>query len=75
MGIIKILLVEDHIAEARLLQEILKGAKFKEFFLVHTNRLGEALERLAREDFAIILLDLTLPDSQGLGSLILNPFN
>jgi signal transduction histidine kinase len=69
MGTIKILLVEDHIAEARLLQEILKGAKFKEFFLVHTNRLGEALERLAREDFAIILLDLTLPDSQGLGSL------
>ena len=69
MGTIKILLVEDNIAEARLLQEILKGAKFKEFFLVHTKRLGEALERLAREDFAIILLDLTLPDSQGLASL------
>lgn len=66
---VKILLIEDNLAEARLLQEVLKEAKFKQFSLVHVKRLGEALNRLKEDFFDIILLDLTLPDSQGLASL------
>jgi signal transduction histidine kinase len=66
---VKILLIEDNPAEARFLQEILKEAKFKHFSLVHVKRLGEALERLKQGGFDVILLDLTLPDSQGLASL------
>jgi signal transduction histidine kinase len=66
---IKILLIEDSLAEARFLQELLKGAKFKQFSLVHVKRLAEALERLKTDCFDVILLDLTLPDSQGLASL------
>jgi signal transduction histidine kinase len=66
---IKILLIEDNLAEARLLQEYLKQANGNQFSLVHVKRLGEALNRLKEDCFDIILLDLTLPDSQGLESL------
>jgi signal transduction histidine kinase len=66
---IKILLIEDNLAEARLLREILKQAQFKQFGLVHVKRLGEAINRLNEDRFDVILLDLTLPDSQGLESL------
>ncbi|MGD1910706.1 MAG: ATP-binding protein [Rivularia sp. (in: cyanobacteria)] len=72
--LIHILLIEDNLAEARLLQEFLKEASFNEFSLVHVKRLSEALDAID-EDFStpclynLILLDLTLPDSQGLESL------
>jgi len=66
---VKILLIEDNLAEARLLLEFLKQAQSKQFSLVHVKRLREALERLNQDSFDIILLDLTLPDSQGLASL------
>ncbi len=68
-SLIQVLLIEDNLAEARLLKEVLKGAKHQEFNLIHANRLGEGLGRLESDDFDIILLDLTLPDSQGLDSL------
>ncbi|MBW4555849.1 MAG: hybrid sensor histidine kinase/response regulator [Trichormus sp. ATA11-4-KO1] len=66
---VKILLIEDNLAEARLLQEFLRQADSQEFSLVHVNRLGEALNELSRNSYDVILLDLTLPDSQGLSSL------
>jgi signal transduction histidine kinase len=66
---IKILLIEDNLAEARFMQELLKQAKFKQFSLVHVKRLREALNRLNEDCFDVILLDLTLPDSEGLCSL------
>lgn len=66
---VKILLIEDNTAEARFLQELLKQAKSKQFSLVHVKRLGEALDRLKTDYFDVVLLDLTLPDSQGLASL------
>ncbi len=66
---VKILLVEDNPAEARLLQEFLIQAKSQEFTLVHVERLGEALQELGQCIYDVILLDLTLPDSDGLLSL------
>ena len=66
---IKVLLIEDNLAEARLLREVLKGFTIKEFKLIHVKRLREAIERLKEESFDVVLLDLTLPDSQGLASL------
>ncbi len=66
---IKILLVEDNKAEARFLQELLKGSRFQQFSLFHVQRLQEALNLLHQEYFDIILLDLSLPDSHGLQSL------
>ncbi|WP_414566216.1 MULTISPECIES: ATP-binding protein [unclassified Anabaena] len=67
--LVKILLIEDNLAEARLLQEFLRQAEFKEFSLVHVKRLREALNELNQSSYDVILLDLTLPDSQGLSSL------
>ncbi|NEP00624.1 MAG: response regulator [Symploca sp. SIO2E9] len=70
---VKILLIEDSLAEARFLQEVLNGARLEQFSLVHVKRLGEALKQLEQDKFDVILLDLTLPDSQGLQSL--HPLN
>ncbi|MGL6343169.1 MAG: response regulator, partial [Waterburya sp.] len=66
---IKILLIEDDIVEARLIQEILKNFHLNQFCLTHVKRLQVGLERLRQEQFDLILLDLTLPDSQGLASV------
>ncbi len=67
--LVKILLIEDNLASARLLQEFLMQAQSQEFILVHVKRLAEALEELGQSNYDVILLDLTLPDSQGLSSL------
>lgn len=67
--LLKILLIEDNLAEARLLQEYLKDTKSPEFSLFHVQRLQEAIRQLTLEKYDIILLDLTLPDSQELSSI------
>lgn len=67
--LVKILLIEDNLAEARLLQEFLKQSPSKEFSLVHVQRLRDAFHELGQQNYDVILLDLTLPDSQGLSSL------
>ncbi|WP_413160837.1 ATP-binding protein [Capilliphycus salinus ALCB114379] len=69
---VNILLIEDSLAEARLLQELLKGFQFNSFNLVHVKRLTEAIGLLTDQQtfsYDAILLDLTLPDSEGLNSL------
>ena len=67
---VKVLLIEDNLAEARLMRELLKESPIKQFELLHVQRLQEALDRLQENCFDVVLLDLTLPDSAGLGSLI-----
>lgn len=65
-----ILLIEDSLAEARFLQELLKHSHLKNYHVVHVKRLTEALQQLSQgSHFHVILLDLSLPDSQGLESL------
>ena len=66
---VQVLLIEDDLAEARFLQEVLKGAPRSHFQLSHVKRLGEALQSLQEQHFDVALLDLTLPDSSGLDSL------
>lgn len=66
---IQVLLIEDNLAEARLFKEILQDAWATEFGLVHFQRLGAAIIGLNYTRFDIALLDLTLPDSDGLESL------
>jgi signal transduction histidine kinase len=63
---IKILLVEDNLADADLLQEILQEAEETQWSLVHFDRLKDALQALQDNQFDVILLDLSLPDKQGL---------
>jgi len=61
-----ILLVEDNPVDARRIQDALAGTGESTFHVEWVARLEDALERLDREAFASILLDLTLPDGQGL---------
>ena len=73
---ISILLIEDDVAEARLLQEILTGFNLGRFILTHVQRLQAGVNLLNKQKFDLILLDLTLPDSRGLSSveLLVNNF-
>jgi two-component system, cell cycle sensor histidine kinase and response regulator CckA len=65
---IKILLVEDNPGDVLLLQETLSEINLVTFVLINVERLSEALKQLQTEVFDVILLDLALPDSQGLES-------
>ena len=66
---IKILLVEDNPADALLLQRELAETCFGRFSVTHVNRLQQALFELQEQRFDAVLLDLGLPDSQGLATL------
>jgi serine phosphatase RsbU (regulator of sigma subunit) len=63
---IHILLVEDNPGDARLLRETLREVPAEQFALAQVERLDQALQRLAEHHFDVVLLDLSLPDSQGL---------
>jgi anti-anti-sigma factor len=63
---IKVLLVEDNPGDARLLREMLAEVGGISFELEYADQLSSGLERLAVEGIDLILLDLSLPDSQGL---------
>lgn len=63
---IRILLVEDNPGDARLIREMLAEAGGALFDLEWADRLSAGLERLAAGGIAVVLLDLGLPESQGL---------
>jgi len=67
-GLVRILVIEDNPGDFRLLQTSLSEVGETSFELVHENRLAGGLERLAREEVDLVLLDLGLPDSGGLGT-------
>lgn len=62
---IKALLVEDNPGDARLIQEELRDSESEQFDLSIADRLTDALNQLTADQFDVVLLDLTLPDSQG----------
>ncbi len=61
-----VLLVEDSPGDARLLREMFNEEGAREIEVIHVERLSEAEEYLAANAVDIILLDLGLPDAQGL---------
>lgn len=68
--IIKILFLEDDPGDARLLQMMLDQAAPGEFALSLVPRLGDALTLLGKGSFDMILSDLDVPDSKGLGTFL-----
>lgn len=66
---IKVLLVEDNPGDARLIREMLATAG-ENFQLEWVDRLDDGMERLDRGGIDVVLLDLGLPDSQGLETFI-----
>lgn len=63
---LRILLIEDNPADADLIEDMLSDAEGACFDIVHTDKLASGLERLEQSEIDIVLLDLSLPDSQGL---------
>ncbi len=65
-GRIHILLVEDDPQDAFLLRKLLAEDGANPLELAWVERLSEGLARLQKGSFDVVLLDLSLPDSQGL---------
>ena len=61
-----VLLVEDDPDEARQIQAVLADDKERNFSVDWVRHLGDALARLARGGIDALLVDLMLPDAQGL---------
>jgi Flp pilus assembly CpaE family ATPase len=63
-------MVEDNPGDARLIEELLKEAPSVRFDTVRVERLADALDKLGKQHFDVVLLDLRLPDSQGIETFI-----
>jgi diguanylate cyclase (GGDEF)-like protein/PAS domain S-box-containing protein len=67
--ITKVLLIEDNPGDVRLVKEMLVDAGANKFSLTHVGLLREGLSLLGEEGYHLILLDLSLPDGHGLGTI------
>lgn len=65
-----ILLVEDNPGDAQLVRHTLRQVPKLRFKLTQEERLDAAMRRIASEHFDVILLDLSLPDSRGINTLV-----
>src|SRR5260221_7683485 len=66
---IRLLLVEDNPGDALLLQEALREKEAFPCLLERVENLRDGLDRLSKEEWNLVLLDLFLPDSSGLSTL------
>jgi C4-dicarboxylate-specific signal transduction histidine kinase len=66
---INVLLIEDNPGDARLVREALQGTSDPGYRVEWVRRLSLGLNRLADGGIDVLLLDLGLPDSQGLATL------
>ncbi len=67
---IKVLLVEDTVTDAELLQHTLRHVPGQQFAITHVQTWSEALEQLRAVTFDVVLLDLSLPDSRGIETIL-----
>jgi diguanylate cyclase (GGDEF)-like protein len=65
----RLLLIEDNPGDARLLREMLKEQSSRAFQMTQAGSMREAELHLSKGATEIILLDLGLPDAQGLGAV------
>ncbi|GAB1420275.1 hypothetical protein MASR2M15_03650 [Anaerolineales bacterium] len=67
---IKILLVEDNPGDARLIREMLLQSVKEKILIDPVTTLTAAYEHLSERSYDVILLDLSLPDSYGIETLL-----
>jgi DNA-binding NarL/FixJ family response regulator len=61
-----VLLIEDDPNHARALEAMLERVKEFEYILIHCYKLQDGLNELRNSKFDVVLLDLRLPDSEGI---------
>ena len=66
---VRVLLLEDDPADARLVDRMLRRISSANFTVEIAGRLAQATARLAQGDIDVVLADLSLPDSAGLSTL------
>jgi signal transduction histidine kinase len=66
---VHILLIEDNPGDARLVEILLEESDLPNVQIIHRLTLGDGIAELQKRDFAVVLLDLTLPDSRGFETL------
>ena len=66
---IRVLVVEDNPGDVRLFSELVRSTGAKSFAFEHVSTLRAGLEKLNNDQFDVVLLDLTLPDEQGLSTV------
>ena len=64
--VVHVLLAEDNAADVLLIREALRDSPLVKFEITHVERLSEVRQRLCTGEFDVVLVDLGLPDSQGL---------
>jgi len=62
---IKVLLLEDNPGDVRLIKEMLSDTSITIFNMINCESIENAKDRIEKEKFDVILLDLNLPNSQG----------
>ena len=63
---VNVLLIEDNLADTALIREMLKESRKIRFKLYNSRKLKEGLEIFDKDHIDVLLLDLNLPDSNGL---------
>ncbi len=64
-----VLVIEDSIDDVVLVRAMLNRSKDTVFTVVHAQRLAEGLQCLREQTFDVVLLDLGLPDSNGIDAV------
>ncbi len=67
-SLVNVLLVEDSPTDVLLAREVVDT--YPQFRLRHVDRLSEAIRVMVEDGYDVVLLDLGLPDSQGLETLL-----
>lgn len=66
---LRILVVEDNLCDVRLLKEMFAAEPSSSYRLMHVPRLAMALQQLSAGGVDIVLLDMGLPDGEGIESV------
>ncbi len=64
-----ILLIEDNPSDSRLIEDYLKEVEDFKFTLLLADDLSTGLDHISKKDLDIVLVDLGLPDSQGIATV------
>jgi PAS domain S-box-containing protein len=64
--VIEVLLIEDNPGDLRLIKEMLSESRMRVFNLENSGTIRIGLDYITKNDFDVILLDLNLPDGQGI---------